>query len=211
MKLKNTVLAGLSMGLALGALLPAHAQERGSRIVVVHLERLFNEYYKTKRADAQLRTQAEEFNKERQKLIAEAEAVQKEFTTLRDEAQNPALTEEARNPKREQAEAKLLAIREQETKIKSLEQLRSKQLDDQSRRMRRGLVGEIREAVQSYAKAQAYEMVVDLSGNSMNGVEMVLYADTRLDITNAVLEQINQGGMVDAGASSVPLENAEKK
>jgi outer membrane protein len=179
---------------------PSPAQESGARIVGVDLERLFNEYYKTKRADAQLRSQAEEFNKERQALIAEAETAQKDFTTLRDEAQNPALTEEARSAKRAQAEEKLLAIRGQETKIKQFEELRAKQLEEQSRRMRRGLVEEIRESVRTFAKAKSYDLVLDLSGNSMNGVETVLYASVPMDVTREVLEQIN----LDTAAGATP-------
>lgn len=177
--------------LAAGVPAPASAQEGATRIVGVQLEKLFNEYYKTKRADAQLRSQAEEFNKERQTLISEAEAAQKEFTSLRDEAQSPALTEEARSAKRAQAEEKLLVIRGQESKIKQFEELRSKQLDEQSRRMRRGLVEEIHEAVRTFAKSRGYDLVLDLSGNSMNGVETVLYASVQLDITREVLDQIN--------------------
>lgn len=196
------VLAGW---LAAGVCAPALAQDGGARIVGVNLERLFNEYYKTKRADAQLRSQAEEFNKERQTLIAEAEAAQKEFTALRDEAQNPALTEEARAAKRAQAEEKLLAIRNQESKIKQFEELRAKQLEEQSRRMRRGLVEEIREAVRSFAKTRGYDLVLDLSGNSMNGVETVLYASVPMDITREVLEQIN------LASAAGPAPEEEKK
>lgn len=177
--------------LAAGVPAPVSAQEGTTRIVGVQLEKLFNEYYKTKRADAQLRSQAEEFNKERQTLISEAEAAQKEFTSLRDEAQSPALTEEARSAKRAQAEEKLLVIRGQESKIKQFEELRSKQLDEQSRRMRRGLVEEIHEAVRTFAKSRGYDLVLDLSGNSMNGVETILYASVQLDITREVLDQIN--------------------
>jgi outer membrane protein len=208
--MKRLVAVGLALICGGFALPSARAQEVGSRIVAVNLERLFNEYYKTKRADAQLRSQAEEFNKERQAFIAAAEAAQKEFTTLRDEAQNPVLTEEARTSKRALAEEKLLAIREQETQIKRFEELRSKQLEEQSRRMRRGLVEEIREAVRAYAKAKAYDLVLDLSGNSMNGVELVLYSSVSLDITGAVLTQINEGVAETEKAEAAPEKEPGK-
>lgn len=182
---------------------PAIAQDRPTRVVVVHLERVFNEYFKTRRADAQLKAQAEEFGRERQTLIEELEQAQQAFTALREESQNPALTEEARALRRGEAEDRLLEIREQESRIRQFEELRSKQLEDQSRRMRRGLVEEIRDAIQSYARNQGYDLVLDASGNSLNGVELILYADARVDITSAVIEQLNRG------APEAPPERAD--
>ncbi|MDZ4198317.1 MAG: OmpH family outer membrane protein [Kiritimatiellia bacterium] len=198
------ITALLLCGLVLGLSLPAAAQERTARTVVVNLERVFNEYHKTRRADAQLKSQAEEFNTERQQMVAQLEAAQKEFTSLREDAQNPALTEEARSARRIQAEEKVLSIRELEAKIKEFEEMRSKHLESQSRRMRRGLVEEIRDAIRAHARTRGYDLVLDVSGNSLNGVELVLFADPRVDITTEVLEKINQAATAPAEGGVTP-------
>jgi outer membrane protein len=181
-------LAGLTLTLPRAAL----AQERATRIVGIQLERVFNEYYKTRRADAQLKAQAAEFNREREAMKQDLEKVNKEYTALREEAQNPALTEEARATRRTQAEEMILSIREKEGQIRQFEDLRSKQLEDQSRRMRRGLIEEIRESIRAYGREKGYDMIVDLSGNSLNGVEVMLYADNRFDVTSEVLIALNR-------------------
>ncbi len=181
--------AAVLMGLATFA---ARGQDRRTQIAFISMDRAFSEYYKTKLADTQLKTQAEEFNQERQKMVADIQTMQETFNTLREESQNNALSEEVRALKRNEAEEKLLEIKEQEGKIRRFDELRAKQLEDQSRRMRRGLVEEIREAIRTYARAQGFDAVLDHSGQSLNGVNVVLYADTRVDITDAIVRQLNQ-------------------
>lgn len=163
----------------------------GGRIVFVNLDKVFNEYYKTKLADEQLKSQADEFNVERKEMIESYEAMQKEFNDLRDESSNPALSEDARNKLRNEAEEKLLEIREQEQKIRNFDNSRRKQLEEQGRRMRKRIVDEIREKVQIYARNKDYYAVIDTSGQSLNGVELVLYTDQRADITASAIQMLN--------------------
>jgi outer membrane protein len=174
-------------------LTPARAQDRRPTVVVVHMDRVFNEYYKTKQADAQLKTQAKEYDDERVKLVSEMEKIDKEFTAIREEAQNPALSEEVRAAKRTLAEEKLMAKREQEAKIRRFMEMRQKQLDDQGRRMRRSLVDEIRGVVRDFARERNIDVVLDSSGGSLNGVELVLYNDPRVDMTDEVIKAVNLG------------------
>ncbi len=169
-----------------------HAQQ-DQRLVFINLDRVFNEFYKTKQADAQLKEQAEEFNTERAKLVEEYEAMNTKFTAARDEAQNTAFSEEVRNTKRNEAEELLIDMREFETRIQRFDQSRRKQLEDQGRRMRSRIVDEIKDVVQTYARAQGFLAVIDSSGQSMNAVEIILYVDTRIEITDAVLDLLNKG------------------
>ena len=67
-----------------------------------------------------------------------------------------------------------------------------KQLDDQTRRMRKRIVDEIQQTIQTYARTQGLSTVIESSGQSINGVEMVLYQDVRSDITDIILEQLNK-------------------
>jgi outer membrane protein len=192
------VAAGLIAGF--GA---SRAGAADQRIVFVNLDRAFNEFYKTKRADAQLKQQADEFNDERKKMVTEFETLQESFNTVRDEAQNTALSEEVRSQKRSEAEEKLVELREFDSKLRRFDESRRKQLDDQSRRMRKRIVEEIREAIQTYARGQSYEAVVDSSGQSMNGVEVVVFTDVKTDITDDVLDILNKG-KPDTAASESP-------
>jgi len=170
-----------------------HAQAQDGRIVFIDLDRVFNEFYKTKLADAQLKEQADEFNEERRKMVEEYEAMNDRFTEAREQAQDIALSEDVRNRKRNEAEELLIEIRDFESRIQRFDQTRRKQLEDQGRRMRTRIVGEIQEEIQKYARSQGYQAVIDSSGQSLNAVEIILYIENRLDISAAMLDILNKG------------------
>jgi len=185
------ILASLTLVMLL---MSAHAHAQGldsNRIVFVNLDKVFNEYFKTKLADEQLKNQADEFNQERKRMIESYEAMQKSFNDLREESSNPALSEDARNKLRNQAEERLLEIRDQEQKIRNFDNSRRKQLEEQGRRMRKRIVDEIREKLDIYARNKDYHAVIDVSGQSLNGVEIVLFTHQRADITASVIQMLN--------------------
>ncbi len=203
-----TMGAALAAGLGLAA--TAGAQERKGAVAFINLDRCFNEYYKTRVADAQLKSQAKEFDEELKKLASDGEKLQKEFNALREESQNTALSDEVRSAKRNAAEEKVMAIREQETRIQGFRERRGKQLEEQSRRMRRGLVGEIREIVKGHAREKGYDAVLDSSGASLNGVESVLYVDPRNDITEELVGLLNKGAPANISPPLQPSSGAAK-
>lgn len=180
----------------------AHAVEQ--RIVFVNMEKVFSEYYKTKLADAQLKTQADSFKAERKKLVDDFQAKQEVFNKARDEAQNTALNEEARNKKRTEAEELLVDIRDTESKIRRYDETKQKALDEQSQRMRKDIVVEIRDSLTTYSRQQGYSAVFDSSGDSMNLVPLTLYRDPTADITEAVIGLLNKGKASVAPAESGP-------
>ncbi len=180
----------------------AFAVEEG--IVTVDMDKLFNKYFKTGLADSQLKEQADEFNEERRDLVEKYDTMQADFQKLREEAQNTALSEDVRNKKRDEAEDLLLTVREQEQKIRRMEQQRRKQLEEQQQRMRKRIVDEINETITAYAKEQNYLAVIDSSGQSLNGVSVVIYASGKLDITEEVLKLLNK-------SADKAVEQAEEK
>ena len=182
------------------------AQAQDPKFAFVDLDKAFNEFYKTKLADAQLKAQAEEFKIERKKLEDDFKKLQEGFDKLREEAQNTALSEDVRNQKRAAAEEKLVEIREQESKIRRFDESRQKQLDEQSKRMRNRLVEEIQEVVRAFARKENVMAVVDSSANSLNGVPFVVYSDGKRDITASVIDELNKGkGTLDLDGA--PIKN----
>jgi outer membrane protein len=192
------------LSLALLASVSVSAAPEVGAAKFIDLDKVFNEYYKTKLADAQLKEQAEQFNDERAKLVESYEAMQKDFNDARDKSSSPALEEEARNKLRTQAEEKLVEIREQETKIRNFDNSRRKQLEEQGRRMRKRIVDEIKEKVQEHAKNQGYLSVTDVSGQSLNGVAIVLYVDSKADITQDMIGLLNKDKASGAAAPAIP-------
>jgi len=178
-------------------ILPSAVLAADQMIVFIDLDRTFSDFYKTKLADAQLKEQADEFNDERSQLVDDYESLQKEFDDLREKAQDTTFSEDVRDESRDMAEDKLVEIRDFESRIRRFDQSRKKQLDDQSRRMRKRIVGEIRKAIQNHARMEGYQAVLDSSAQSLNGVETVLFVDPKVDITDDVLDILNKGSEDD--------------
>ncbi|HQQ04406.1 MAG TPA: OmpH family outer membrane protein [Kiritimatiellia bacterium] len=183
----------LITALAAAVMMAAPALRAADQMVFVNLNRVFEEYHKTEMANKQLKAQADEFSAERSGKIKEFEELQAAFDAARDDSQNPALSAEARDAKRDEAEEKLIEIRRKEKEIRKYEETRKKQLMDTERRVRNRIVGEIRDAIKAYAIEQAYSAVIDSSGQSLNAVESIVYHDARLEITDKILEILNKG------------------
>ena len=162
-------------------------------IVFIDLDRCFNEFYKTKLADTQLKEQANEYNDERKEMVDRYQAMQDEFNLLKEASGNTALAESVRDEKRTDAEDKLVEMREQQARIRRFDDSRKRQIEEQGLRMRKRIVEEMRERVVQYARSQGYAAIIDSSGQSLNGVPLILYAEERYDITESMLQLLNKG------------------
>ena len=192
MYMKHKMMRVLGVGaLMLGLAGPALAAEGG--FAYVDLDKVFDQFYKTKLADGQLKEQADQYREERTKMVDDFKKLQADFKTIRDESQNTALSEEARNTRRSEAEEKLVELRESENKIRRFEESRRRQLDEQTRRVRTKLVDEIKETLAVHAREKGYTAVLDASGENLNGVSTVLYYDSKADITDALISLLNKG------------------
>lgn len=176
---------------AAGAVLAGAAMAGDLKIAVVDGNRLLKGYYKTELADQHMQQQLEDFQAERDKLLAEHKRIRAEFESLRGETDNKALTEEAREKKKEQAEDKLAQVIEFENTIREKAASRKKQIEGEGRKIHAELAKAIRAAVKGLAEKNGYTLVLDQSGLLANGLEPVLYAEPKLEITDEVLKALN--------------------
>lgn len=190
--MKLGVCLGLGM-LWLAAAAPVSAQVDKDRIMFVNMNKVFDEFYKTKKGEEQLREQEQEFRTELKSMVDQLKALQDAFKLAREESEDRVLSEEARNARRAEAEEKLVELREMDAKIRRFEETRRRQIADQMKRMRDKLVVEIREVLSGYAKSQGFLAVMDASGDNLNAVPNILYYDPSRDITAALIELLNTG------------------
>lgn len=179
----------------LGMAHPASAQiaTDRDRIVFVDMNKVFDEYYKTKLAEGQIKEDEAQFKKELQGMVDEYKALQEEFKKVREESENRVLSEEARSKSRASAEEKLVELREMEAKLRRFEESKRRQMTETMKRVRDKLVVEIKGTLSDYAKSQGFMAVLDASGDNLNGVPNILYYDSNRDITASLLELLNSG------------------
>ncbi len=161
------------------------------KIAVVDTARILKEYYKTELAEAHIQQQIDDFAAERDKLMAQHNKMKKDFEALRAEAQNKALTDDAREKKKELAEEKLTAVIEFENTIRDKAANRKKELEGEGRKIQGELAKSIKAAITVCSQKGNYTLVLADGGLLGNGLESVLYVDSKMDITDEVLKILN--------------------
>lgn len=161
------------------------------KVAVIDMEKVFQEYYKTKIADANLKRQAEIYKQYSDKLNESLLKLQEEFKSLRDAAQNIALSDVERENRRLGAQDKYRQLKEKEEELKQYSTDKQTQLRDQYEEQRGVLLGEIKETIQRRCKAEGYMLVLDMSGKTLNNIPSIVYSSPVLDLTESVLKEIN--------------------
>jgi outer membrane protein len=162
------------------------------KIGTVDMKKIFESYYKTKDAETRIN---EARNAAKKELDERMEGYQKgigEVSKLNEEINNPALGKESKDTKSKSRDEKVTELKAMEREITDFRQTREKQLQDQSARMRQGIVEDINKIVNDKVKAESYDLVFDKSGMSLNGVSVVMFAKDGYDFTDSVVVQLNK-------------------
>ena len=174
------------------------------KIAIVDLRKVFDDYYKTKAADADLKDQAADLAKESKAYMEQYQKTSEEYKKLLDEANNQAVSLEEREKRKRTAESKLVEIKELETTIRQFENTARTTLEEKKRQMREKILTAIRDIINAKAKAAGYTMVIDTAAESVNQTPVVIYNNGDNDITQAVLQELN------ASAPIAPKEEPKK-
>jgi outer membrane protein len=183
-------------GLLLISLLSSSAWAQG-RIATIDLRKVFDGYWKTKKADAQLKERAADMEKEHKNMLDDWKKAKEEYQTLLSDANNQVLAADERDKRKKSAEDKLKQLKETEDTIQQYERQARTTLDEQRKRMRDNLVEEIRTSLNAKAKSAGYALVVDTAADSVNGTPIVLYSSNENDLTESVISQLNANTPVE--------------
>ncbi|HEY5914684.1 MAG TPA: OmpH family outer membrane protein [Verrucomicrobiae bacterium] len=201
------VLAGVLLLTVLGG--PAWGQ---SRIATVDLRKVFDNYWKKKQAEAQLKERQADMQKEDKNLIAEFDRAREEYQTLLTGANEPALSTEERDKRKKAAEDKLKSLQELQVNIRQYEKTAETTILEQTDRMRSNILNDIRTVVNAKAKAGGFSMVIDTAAETINKTPVFLYSTNENDLTDAVLTQLNSNAPSEAAKTdATPAATDEKK
>ncbi|HNU50014.1 MAG TPA: OmpH family outer membrane protein [Verrucomicrobiota bacterium] len=183
--LTGTLLLGIA---AFGLAVSAQAQPK---IAVVNLKTVFDGYWKTKQSDATVKERQAEFEKERKKMVDDYQKANEEYRKLAESASDPAVAADERDKRKKTADSKLLEIKEIEQNVGQFDRQFRTQITDQIKRMRENIMREIRELVNTKAKAASYTLVLDTAAESVNQTPIVLFSSGVPDLTEEVLTELN--------------------
>ena len=179
------------------------------KIATVDLDKVFTAHPKTQAAEAELKKSEEGVQEEMDQIVAEGRALQEEVAKLREAAKNPLLTEEARLQKRDAAEEKLTELQEFELRARRTQETKIKQMREKVLKSRQAIVDELMAAVNHFAEAGGYDLVLDKSGMTMNAVPMVAYSNPALDVTDKLIEYLKATASAPAAAAAAVPVTAE--
>ena len=185
--------------------LPIAARAQGTlKIGTVDMNRTFREYNKTKDAEAKINDAKNQAKKEYDERADSYKKALDDINNLNKQLESPALSADKKTALAKDRDDKIANIKNMEREITEFRQTRERQLQDQALRMREGIVKEISDVVMDKVKSSNLDLVFDKSGNSLNGVPVLMYSRDSVDFTNDVILVLNKPGR----ASSVTTTTA---
>src|SRR5262249_45299686 len=160
--LRTLIVAG---ALTLGLSTSVQAQ---TKIATVDLRKIFEGYFKTKQADAQLRERGADAEKQYSGMLEDYKKANEDYKRLVESANDQAVSGDEREKRKKSAESKVLELNEIEKTLTQYKREKQATFDEQKRRMRDQIVREIREQINNKARAGNFNLVFDTSAESIN-------------------------------------------
>jgi outer membrane protein len=183
-------------------LLGGAAFAQSSKVATADLRKLFDNYWKTKQAQAAIQDRASQLDKDDKSMKDDFKKAGDDYQQLLTQANDPAVSDAERDRRKQAAADKLKQLEERRTAIAQYENQAQATLNDQRQRMREKILAEIQTHVDAAAKAGGYTLVIDTAAETVNGTSTVIYHTAENDITDAVLKQLNAGAPIDLTATN---------
>jgi outer membrane protein len=191
----------------------ASASAQTLKIGTVDMKKVFESYYKTKDAEAKINEARNNAKKELEDRMDGAKKTLDEVKKLDEEINKPELSRETKEKKIKERQEKAAELTTLDRDIREFQASREKQLQEQSVRMRAGIVDDINKVVSDRVKAENFDLVLDKSGPSLNGVPVVLSSRETYDFTDSVITALNnkKGKEPAEPAASTPKSGTTPK
>ena len=144
------------------------------KIATIDLRKVFDGFWKTKQADAKLKEDAGELEKDRKIMVDQFQKSEERYNKTVEGVKDLALSSAERDKRKKDAENELLGLRDMEGRIKQFDNTSRAQLAEKQRRIRDNILTEIRETVKLKVKTANYTMVLDTAAETPNGTPIVL-------------------------------------
>ncbi|MBL9127582.1 MAG: OmpH family outer membrane protein [Verrucomicrobiales bacterium] len=197
----KVLLAALSLAFA------SFSAQAQVKMGIVDLRKVFDGYHKTRDADAKIKAEASELEKNAKGMLEDYRKANEEYKGLVEAAGDAAISADEKQKRRKAAEDKLLEIRNLEQQVQQFQRQSESTLLEKRKRMRDQILREIRETVVAKSKAAGYTFVIDVAADSVNQTPIVLYTNGENDLTEELLRQLN----ANAPAGSLLPSAGDKK
>jgi Skp family chaperone for outer membrane proteins len=194
-----------------GLLLAAQPAQAQQRLAAIDLRKTFDSYWKTKQADFGLKDRAADLDKTRKTMVDDFQKAQDDYKKLLDSTNDQAVSAAERDKRKQDAEKKLLELREMQTQIEQFDRQSRSTLAETQRRLRDNILKEIRDKVAAKAKAKGFTAVIDIAAETRNETPVLLFHNGENDITDEIVAELNAGAPVPTAAPAPAAPAAGEK
>jgi outer membrane protein len=171
--------------------LTAHAQT-SPKILVVDLEKLFNNHWKTQEQQAKLNADRTKAQDQISALQKDGAALVEQFKELDEQSKNPTATAEAKTKAQADAQKKYDEIQQKQSELRTFVQTTQSNLRQRYDNFKTLMLDEISKTAVDIAKKHGATFLMDKSGPTLVGVSSILYSDPSLEITDEVSAELNK-------------------
>ncbi|MCE0522809.1 MAG: OmpH family outer membrane protein [Methylacidiphilales bacterium] len=174
------------------------------KVAVVDLGKAFDAYYVTKEAQDKLKQKQDTYQKEIDGLKADYQRMGEEAQALDKAANDPTLSEAARQDKATALNAKKQDLQTMQGRLEETITERKGELQDELLRRHKEILQTIAKVVSDYSGPQGYDLVIDKSSiSAASGFPIFLYASSKMtDITPDIITLLNK--TAPAGGTATP-------
>src|ERR1700730_4522352 len=166
----------------------AHAE---MKVGTIDMQKVFTAYYKTHDAEDKLKEAQKAYKDELDQRMDAYKKNLDAINKLNEEMNKPELSGASKDQKEQERDSKIAETKGLEKEISDFRATRERQIQDQLKRMRDGIVEEIMKVVNDQVKTQNYDIVFDRSGFSANNIVPVLpYARDNYDFSESLTKKL---------------------
>ncbi len=177
--------------------------EPALKVATIDMDQLFEKYYKTEAEQSKLQEDQKKAKAQLDAMMKEREALVAEANALQEQAKNPVLSPEAQKKAEGELQAKIGEIRGKEQEIQGTAQQAQQILQKRSMQFQQKTAEEISGVAAEIAKKKGVTLVLNQGASAV-----VVYADPAFSITEDVLAEINKDR--PAPALNVEIPGAAK-
>ena len=160
-------------------------------IMTVDVSTLYDNYYKTKEAGEKIQGRFDTAKAQLDEMIASGEVEVEAYKTMVEQAQNPVLSNTAREDAERDADLQMEKIRTMQQEVQMFRQSTNNQLSQQQSTQRQFMLEEIKTVILEVAQEKGVDLVFDVSTGINVGLPSVIYANPSWDSTDDVLVVLN--------------------
>ncbi len=188
----------IQLGLTILALSTVTSVAQTAKIATIDMKTVFDGYWKTKQASVTFEDRKQDYAEQHQKMIDQYQAANEEYRKLREAVSEPAISSSEKDRRTAESDAKLKDIQKLERDIRDHQKSMEGNLTETRFRLRRNILREIRDVINTKAKTEGYTLVLDSAAEGINQTPIILFSDGTADISDDVLKSLNASAPADA-------------